>query len=80
MTKRTNTSGELRDFLSSSIRMVANGTMAIDKAREITKLSKQITDSVYAECRLAKVNIELGRSVAEFGKVDLGATEEEPGE
>ena len=40
-----NTTGDLRKFLCNSISSVANGTMDIAKAREVTKLGGQVNES-----------------------------------
>jgi len=71
MSKITNT-GELREFLCSTINGVANGTFGIDKAKEITKIAAQINESLYSEVKVAKTQIELGNEAAKFGALDLG--------
>ncbi len=71
MSKITKT-GELRAFLCQAINGVANGTFDIKKAREITKLASQINDSLYAEVRVARTQIELGKEVDKIGDLKLG--------
>ena len=66
------TSGELREFLCSAINSVGNGTMDTDKARNITKLSAQVTENLYAEAKVAKLQIELGIEASKFGDLPLG--------
>ena len=71
MSKITNT-GELRDFLCGAINGVANGTFDVNKAKEVTKIAAQINESLYAEVKVAKTQIELGAEAAKFGALNLG--------
>lgn len=71
------TAGELRQFLCSAINMVGNGTLDTAKARDITKLAAQVTENLYAEAKVSKLQIELGAEVAKFGNLKLGSGEEE---
>ena len=54
-----NTTGDLRKFLCNSISSVANGTMDIAKAREVTKLAGQVNESFYSEVKVARLQIDL---------------------
>ena len=54
-----NTTGDLRKFLCNSINSVANGTMDIAKAREVTKLAGQVNESFYSEVKVARLQIDL---------------------
>jgi len=63
------TTGELREFLCSSINSVANGTLDTDKARNITKLAGQVNESFYAEVKVAKTQVELGNETAKLGEL-----------
>jgi len=74
MAKITNT-GELREFLCSAINNVANGTFDVNKAKEVTKIAAQINESLYAEVKVAKTQIELGSAAAKFGSLNLGTDE-----
>lgn len=69
------TTGELREFLCSTINAVANGSMDTDKARNITKLAAQINESIYSEIKVARTMIELGRDSQPLGNLNLGKTE-----
>jgi hypothetical protein len=69
------TSGELREYLCNAIVFVGNGTIDTDKARNITKLAAQITENVYAEAKVAKIQIELGNEAAKFGDLSLHGNE-----
>ena len=69
---KINTAGDLRSFLCSSINSVANGTMEITKAREITKLAGQVNESFYAEVKIARLQIDLGNQAAKLGELSVG--------
>lgn len=73
---KINTSGDLREFLCSSINSVANGTMDIAKAREVTKLAGQVNESFYAEVKVAQQQIALGNEAAKFGDLDINSDQE----
>ena len=60
---RMKTTGDLRQFLADSIMAVKNGHMDAQKARDVTKMAAQITESFYSEVKVAKTMKELGRSV-----------------
>ena len=74
MAKITNTC-ELRAFLCSAINNVANGTFDVNRAKEVTKLASQVNESLYAEVKVARTQLELGREVAKFGGLQLGEVE-----
>lgn len=69
-------SGELRAFLCDAISQVESGKMDTEKARNITKLAAQVTENLYAEAKVAKLQLELGAEAAKFGSLNLGANEE----
>ena len=69
-----NTAGDLRSFLCASINKVADGTMEITKAREITKLAAQVNESFYAEVKVARLQLDLGEQSAKLGKLSVGET------
>jgi hypothetical protein len=69
-------SGELRDFLCSAINSVANGTMGIEKAREITKLAGQVNESFYAEVKVARLQLDLGRESSKLGQLKVNDDDE----
>ena len=70
MAKITNT-GDLREMLCSAINGVANGTMDISKAREITKLAGQVNESFYSEVKVAKTKLELGTAADSIGQLPI---------
>ena len=65
------TTGDLREFLCSVINGVSNGTFDLAKAKEVGKLSAQINESFYAEVKVAKTQIDLGREAAELGLLEM---------
>lgn len=68
------TTGDLREFLASAINSVANGTMDTDKARNITKLAAQVNESFYAEIKIMKVHVEIGKEYEALGQLPISAT------
>jgi len=64
-----NTTGDLRKFLCSSITSVANGTMDISKAREVTKLAGQVNESFYSEVKVARLQIDLKEESDKLGSL-----------
>ncbi len=69
------TTGELREFLCSAINLVANGTFDVNKAKEVTKIAAQINENLYAEVKVAKTLLELGKETQKFGSLSLGEAE-----
>ena len=69
------TSGQLREFLCSTINGVANGTFDLKKAREVTKLAAQVNESFYSEIKIAKTQTELGQQVAALGALPINKSE-----
>ena len=70
MAKITKT-GELRELLCSAINSVANGTMDVEKARNITKLAGQVNESLYAEVKVKRMQVEMKQASSEFGELSL---------
>ena len=66
------TTGELRAFLCDAIAKVTDGTMDLDKARAVVKLAGQVTENLYAECKMAKLKIDLQMEADKFGSAPLG--------
>lgn len=76
MAKITKT-GELREFLCEAISNVASGDFDVNKAREITKIAAQINESLYAEVKVTKTQLEMGNQAVKFGNLNLGAEKKE---
>ena len=70
------TSGDLREFLCSTINGVANGTVDPDKARNVTKLAAQVNESFYSELKYMKVQIEAGKEFEKLGDLPINRGEE----
>ena len=66
-----NTTGDLRKFLCSSITSVANGTMDISKARDVTKLAGQVNESFYSEVKVARLQIDLKEESDKLGSLPV---------
>ena len=66
-----NTTGDLRKFLCNSINSVANGTMDIAKAREVTKLAGQVNESFYSEVKVARLQIDLKEEAYKLGSLPV---------
>jgi len=69
-----NTAGDLREFLCKSINSVANGTMDITKAREITKLAGQVNESFYSEVKVARLQIDMKKEAAKLGELPVNGS------
>ncbi len=66
-----NTAGDLRKFLCNSINSVANGTMDISKAREVTKLAGQVNESFYSEVKVARLQMDMEKEVNKLGSLPV---------
>tara|TARA_Y100000361_G_scaffold132033_1_gene129185 strand:+ start:520 stop:741 length:222 start_codon:yes stop_codon:yes gene_type:complete len=66
-----NTTGDLRKFLCNSINSVANGTMDIAKAREVTKLAGQVNESFYSEVKVARLQMDLEEEANKLGSLPV---------
>jgi hypothetical protein len=75
MSGKIKTTGELRDFLATMMVGVKNGDLAIDKASQITKLAMQITESFYAEVKVAQIKTAAGGTADKLGSLEIGSQE-----
>ena len=66
-----NTTGDLSKFLCNSISSVANGTMAISTAKEVTKLAGQVDESFYSEVKVARLQIDLQEKATKLGSLPV---------
>jgi hypothetical protein len=71
MSNKPKTTGELRDFLATMMVGVKNGHIEADDARNITKLAAQINESFYSEIKIARVQMEAGKQMAELGSLKI---------
>ncbi len=53
---------------------VLNGDMNLDRAVALHKLSKNITESLYSETKIAMFQHEVGRETHEMGSLPIGDT------
>lgn len=59
-------------MLVNAAKGVLNGDLSIDKASAIHKLSKNITESLYSETKIAMFQNEIGKEIHEMGTLPLG--------
>ena len=59
---------------------VLNGDMDIDRALALHKLSKNITESLYSETKIAMFQHEVGKTVHEMGSLPIGEAQINPKE
>jgi hypothetical protein len=69
--KLTNT-GRIRAFLSEAMVKIAAGEMTAEDAGTIAKLAGQVNESLYAEIRHQRLQLELKREVGKFGELVIG--------
>jgi len=69
------TTGQLREMLAAAVVEVREGTMDIDRASAIHKLSKNISDSLYSETKIAMFSHEIKKSVPDMGNLPLGGSQ-----
>lgn len=70
------TTGQLRVVLAKAAADVISGTMDIDRALALHKLSKNIAESLYSETKIAIFSKEAGADIHAMGDLPLGGTEE----
>lgn len=59
-------------MLANAAKAVIDGTLDIDKATMLHKLSKNISDSLYSETKIAMFRREAGMKPEAFGKLQIG--------
>lgn len=69
--------GQLRSLLANAARAVLDGSMEIEKATMLHKLSKNISDSLYSETKIAMYRRDAGMKPEQFGKMKIGDPSEE---
>lgn len=72
MASSMNNCGKLREFLANMMLGVKNGDLDVNAARNIVKLAEKINENYYAELKVAQINMQLDRKVAELGKLPVG--------
>ena len=71
--QKIKTAGNLRDFLCEALELIEAGDMSPETARSIVKVSAQINESIYAELKHKKIQLEMGQQTEELGSLRLGA-------
>lgn len=66
------TTGQLRHMLANAAKGVLNGDLDIDRALALHKLSKNISDSLYSETKIAMFRHEVGQEIEKFGELKIG--------
>lgn len=69
--------GQLRTLLAQAARAVLSGELDIEKATMLHKLSKNISDSLYSETKIAMYRRDAGMKPELFGKMKIGDPSEE---
>ncbi len=61
MQKQIKTTGDLRDLLCTAITDVIKGNLDLDKARELSKLTTQVNNSLNVELKAIRLEVDLSR-------------------
>lgn len=69
--------GQLRSLLATAAISVLNGSLEIEKATMLHKLSKNISDSLYSETKIAMYRRDAGIKPEQFGRLKIGDPSEE---
>ena len=64
--------GQLRSTLANAAKAVIDGTLDLDKAAMLHKLSRNISDSLYSEAKIAMYRRDAGMKPELFGKLQIG--------
>jgi len=65
------TTRELREFITSAMVDVRNGSLDTDKANALNKLAGQVNSSIYGEIKAKVVLSKMGEEVAKHGELEL---------
>lgn len=66
------TTGKLRSFLVDKLPMIADGSLSVERAAQITKMAAQINESFYSEIKIAEVQKMLSGKVESLGCLKIG--------
>lgn len=69
--------GQLRSLLADAAKAVLEGSLDLDKATMLHKLSKNISDSLYSETKIAMYRKDAGMRPEVFGKMKIGDPSED---
>lgn len=73
------TTGQLRSILAKAAQDVLNGQLDVEKATMLHKLSKNISDSLYSETKIAMFRRDVGIRPVAFGQLEIGDPGDEKG-
>jgi len=65
------TTGDVRRRLISLMSEIEKGEIELDKATSITKVAAQVNESIYAEIKVARLQLDAGKQKSEFGKLKI---------
>jgi len=71
-TTELKSTGQLRSLLANAALSVIDGSLEIEKATMLHKLSKNISDSLYSETKIAMFRREASIAPTVFGQLPLG--------
>jgi hypothetical protein len=71
MSKTIKSCGDIREFLANMMLGVKDGNTKVDEARTIIKAAEKINENYYAEIKVAQMQLQLGRAVAELGTLPV---------
>ncbi len=71
------TAGDLREYLCNAVKDVVNGDLDLDKAREITKLTTQVNNSMNVEIKAIRLEVDLSRKPKTLGDTPINDHEPE---
>lgn len=72
MSKKIETTGQLREMLANAAKGVLNGDLDIERATALHKIAKNISDSLYSETKIAMFAHDAGKAAAEMGTLKIG--------
>jgi len=75
MARQLVSTGKLRTFLSDALVKMDAGEMTAEDVSAMAKLAGQINESLYAEIRFQRLQLELKREVGKFGELIIGDTD-----
>lgn len=76
-TTQIRSTGQLRSLLASAAVSVLDGSLEIEKAVMLNKLSKNISDSLYSETKIAMYRRDVGIKPTVFGQLQIGDPKDE---
>jgi len=72
VSRKIETTGQLREMLANAAKGVLNGDLDIERATALHKIAKNISDSLYSETKIAMFAHEVGNTASEMGTLKIG--------